>query len=157
GSRMGPSVRAGPTGRPTWMGGSARWNPSIRTEASTGLEIGSRTKHDVIRHRSQLTSVHLDLGGQVIRNDSSGGIRHRWMFLAAAFFVTFGAGVALATPVAAQPAVGYVRLAHLSPDTPEVDVYLSKPGDASFKTQVFKGVGYGVISPYLSIPVGDYL
>ena len=45
---------------------------------------------------------------------------------------------AAATPAhAADGSVGYVRLAHLSPDTPEVDVYLSKPGDTAFKEQVF--------------------
>ena len=29
------------------------------------------------------------------------------------------------TPAAASAGVGYVRLAHLSPDTPSVDVYLN--------------------------------
>ena len=38
---------------------------------------------------------------------------------------TFGA-----TPASAEAAIGYVRLAHLSPDTPKVDVYLNKVGDA---------------------------
>jgi hypothetical protein len=50
---------------------------------------------------------------------------------------------------------GYVRLAHLSPDTPDVDVYLkAQSGDG--KTQKFPGVGYGVMSPYLRLPVGTY-
>src|SRR5690242_2638620 len=52
------------------------------------------------------------------------------------------------TPAAAAGPVGYVRLAHLSPDTPEVNVYLSKDNDASFSPQVIKGVGYGVVSKY---------
>jgi len=60
------------------------------------------------------------------------------------------------TPVNAEAAVGYVRLAHLSPDTPKVDVYLSKLGDRSFATQVFEHVGYGVMSTYLALPVGTY-
>jgi hypothetical protein len=60
------------------------------------------------------------------------------------------------TPVNAEAAVGYVRLAHLSPDTPKVDVYLSKVGDSSFATQVFQHVGYGVMSKYLALPVGTY-
>jgi hypothetical protein len=47
-------------------------------------------------------------------------------------------------------------LAHLSPDTPEVDVYLSKADDKAFKEQVFKHVGYGVMSKYLPLPVGTY-
>ncbi|WP_407664404.1 DUF4397 domain-containing protein [Micromonospora parastrephiae] len=69
-------------------------------------------------------------------------------------------GTALAatgTPASAgagADTVGYVRLAHLSPDTPAVDVYLAAP-DAS-KPQVFPGVGYGVVSDYLSLPPGRY-
>ncbi|TNH22918.1 DUF4397 domain-containing protein, partial [Micromonospora orduensis] len=59
-------------------------------------------------------------------------------------------------PVSAAGAdtVGYVRLAHLSPDTPAVDVYLSAPNAP--KPQVFPGVGYGVVSDYLSLPPGRY-
>ena len=62
----------------------------------------------------------------------------------------------VATPAGADTAVGYVRLAHLSPDTPKVDVYLSKVSDDSFKPQVFEHVGYGVVSKYLPLPVGTY-
>ncbi|MEH0937357.1 DUF4397 domain-containing protein [Micromonospora psammae] len=64
---------------------------------------------------------------------------------------------AAATPpaqAAAGPDVGYVRLAHLSPDTPAVDVYLSAPGAA--EPRVFPAVGYGVVSQYLTLPAGRY-
>ncbi|MEV4121150.1 DUF4397 domain-containing protein [Micromonospora sp. NPDC049645] len=66
---------------------------------------------------------------------------------------------AAAIPVPAGAAtgadtVGYVRLAHLSPDTPAVDVYLAAP-DAT-EPQVFPGVGYGVVSDYLELPPGRY-
>jgi hypothetical protein len=92
-------------------------------------------------------------------NDRSapGGARRRWAALVLAATLA-GLGLATATPAAAsaKAAVGYVRLAHLSPDTPDVDVYLSKVGDASFTPQVFKGVGYGVVSQYLPVPVGTY-
>jgi hypothetical protein len=60
------------------------------------------------------------------------------------------------SPAHAEAAVGYVRLAHLSPDTGKVDVYLSKVGDSSFTEQVFQHVGYGVMSKYLALPVGSY-
>jgi hypothetical protein len=71
--------------------------------------------------------------------------------------------VGLTTPIsvlgAASPAnaqdVGYVRLAHLSPDTPEVDVYLNSQS-SGFKEQIFRGVGYGIMSKYLALPVGGY-
>jgi len=59
-----------------------------------------------------------------------------------------------ATPASAADQVGYVRLAHLSPDTPDVDVYLSAVGGGP--PQVFKGVGYGVVSKYLPVPQGTY-
>ena len=64
--------------------------------------------------------------------------------------------IGVTTPATAEDAVGYVRLAHLSPDTPKVDVYLSKVGDGSFTTQVFPHVGYGTMSKYLALPVGTY-
>jgi hypothetical protein len=59
-----------------------------------------------------------------------------------------------ASPVQAAGA-GYVRLAHLSPDTPAVDVYLKSASNA-VKPQVFKGVAYGAMSQYLRLPTGTY-
>ncbi|GAA0550882.1 hypothetical protein GCM10010172_36330 [Paractinoplanes ferrugineus] len=50
---------------------------------------------------------------------------------------------------------GYVRLAHLSPDTPAVDVYL-RSSTGAVKPQTFKGVAYGAMSAYLRLPVGNY-
>ncbi|MER7456525.1 DUF4397 domain-containing protein [Micromonospora sp. NPDC126480] len=63
------------------------------------------------------------------------------------------AATAVAGPAHAAP-VGYVRLAHLSPDTPAVDVYLAAPGRG--EPQIFPGVGYGVVSAYLPLPAGRY-
>jgi hypothetical protein len=67
--------------------------------------------------------------------------------------------VAALSTVAPRPAQadadGYVRLAHLSPDTPAVDVYLTSQSGAVAK-QVFPRVGYGVVSQYLKLPVGGY-
>jgi len=50
---------------------------------------------------------------------------------------------------------GYVRLAHLSPDTPAVDVYLRSTTN-EIKPQTFKGVAYGAMSDYLRLPTGTY-
>ena len=50
---------------------------------------------------------------------------------------------------------GWIRLAHLSPDTPAVDVYLYSFGDSSAE-QVLHHVSYGTVSPYESIAAGDY-
>lgn len=60
-----------------------------------------------------------------------------------------------ASPAAAKAGEGYVRLAHLSPDTPQVDVYL-KADSGKAKAQKFPGVGYGVMSDYMRLPTGSY-
>lgn len=62
--------------------------------------------------------------------------------------------VTLSASPAAAADDGYVRLAHLSPDTPQVDVYLK--ADSGGKEQTFPGVGYGVMSPYLRLATGRY-
>jgi hypothetical protein len=62
--------------------------------------------------------------------------------------------VTLASPARAA-GDGYVRLAHLSPDTPAVDVYLRSESD-SIKPQTFKAVAYGAMSQYLRLPSGSY-
>ncbi|WP_067505000.1 DUF4397 domain-containing protein [Actinoplanes sp. TFC3] len=72
-----------------------------------------------------------------------------------------GAALAAATVavLCAAPAQaagsGYVRLAHLSPDTPAVDVYLKANG-GKLKDQRFNGVAYGAMSDYLRLPTGTY-
>ena len=64
------------------------------------------------------------------------------------------AAVLPASPASAGTAgMGFVRLAHLSPDTPDVDVYLDALSYHA-KQLVFPGVGYGVVSGYLSLKPG---
>jgi Domain of unknown function (DUF4397) len=57
---------------------------------------------------------------------------------------------------AAADGSAYVRLAHLSPDTPQVDVYVAAVADpaASF---VVPGVGYGAVSQYRPVRPGSYV
>jgi hypothetical protein len=55
----------------------------------------------------------------------------------------------------ASPGTGWVRLAHLSPNTPAVDVYLYSFGDSS-AWLVLHHVGYGAVSPYEPVASGDY-
>jgi hypothetical protein len=67
-------------------------------------------------------------------------------------FATIGAvGAAHAAPTEE----GYIRLAHLSPDTPKVDVYVSSFGTEDDPT-VLRSVGYGMFSPYQRVPAGSY-
>jgi hypothetical protein len=80
--------------------------------------------------------------------------------LAAAIGLALGlAGLAgpaaSAAPVATQKHVGWLRLAHLSPNTPAVDVYLYSFGNSSAKI-VLKHVTYGTVSGYQSVPTGEY-
>jgi Domain of unknown function (DUF4397) len=50
---------------------------------------------------------------------------------------------------------GWLRLAHLSPNTPPVDVYLYAFGK-SHAMIVLKHVAYGTVSPYERVRAGDY-
>lgn len=65
---------------------------------------------------------------------------------------TLGAG---ATAHAASDDIGYLRLAHLSPNTPKVDVYVASFGNEDDPT-VLRSVGYGAFSPYQQVPAGSY-
>ncbi len=62
----------------------------------------------------------------------------------------------LAIPAAAAAkTTGWLRLAHLSPNTPAVDVYLYSFGDPSARV-VLKNVTYGTVSGYQRVPAGEY-
>src|SRR3954452_10895064 len=73
----------------------------------------------------------------------------------AALLLALGApGLAVAAPAAAPPA--YLRLAHLSPDTPTVDVYVNSAADPA-RSFVVQGVGYGAVSDYKPLPPDTYV
>lgn len=63
-----------------------------------------------------------------------------------------GAGASTAS---AATGTGYLRLAHLSPNTPAVDVYLYSFGDSSAMV-VLHHVAYGDVSPYEPVASGEY-
>ncbi len=80
-----------------------------------------------------------------------------WTRVLAVTAVTAGT-VLLAPPGADAAENGLLRLAHLSPDTPAVDVYVDSvddPGDGTALLTV-PGVGYGSISEYQDVPEGVY-
>jgi hypothetical protein len=60
-----------------------------------------------------------------------------------------------ASAATASAGTGWVRLAHLSPNTPAVDVYLYSFGDPAAEL-VLHHVGYGVVSPYEVLAAGEY-
>jgi len=64
--------------------------------------------------------------------------------------------VGLAAPAAsAHSGTGWLRLAHLSPNTPAVDVYLYSFGNSSAMV-VLKHVTYGTVSGYEKVASGEY-
>ena len=75
--------------------------------------------------------------------------------MAAALFVaclTVGSGAAHA---GAPDGNGLLRLAHLSPDTPAVDVYVDAVADPASRIML-EGVDYGTVSGYQDVPAGTY-
>ena len=65
---------------------------------------------------------------------------------------TTGGASAIAGPAAST---GWVRLAHLSPNAPAVDVYLYNFGNPAARL-VLHHVSYGTVSPYQQVPAGEY-
>jgi hypothetical protein len=69
---------------------------------------------------------------------------------------TLMSGVMAAAPAAsASSGAGWIRLAHLSPNTPPVDVYLYSFGN-SHAMIVLHHVSYGTVSPYEKVAAGEY-
>jgi hypothetical protein len=75
------------------------------------------------------------------------------VLLLAASAVT--AAAATAGSVSAASGTAWIRLAHLSPNTPAVDVYLYSFGNPDART-VLRHVAYGDVSGYLAVPGGEY-
>lgn len=73
--------------------------------------------------------------------------------LSVALLVAGGSAVGLPAAMAADGAM--LRLAHLSPDTPAVDVYVDSVADPDAGV-VLAGVGYGTISDYQGVAPGTY-
>jgi hypothetical protein len=79
--------------------------------------------------------------------------------LAMGGLLTVGLGLAVVGTARASDAsgsgTGWIRLAHLSPNTPAVDVYLYSFGDSKAMI-VLHHVTYGTVSPYEDVAAGDY-
>jgi hypothetical protein len=84
------------------------------------------------------------------------GITKRLLLLLGVSAVLLG-GPAVATAYAssATTGTGWIRLAHLSPNTPAVDVYLYSFDNPNAMI-VLHHVSYGTVSPYESVNAGDY-
>ncbi len=76
--------------------------------------------------------------------------------MTAAVIVLAVSQLAVAAPFASASAkVGWIRLAHLSPNAPAVDVYLYSFGNPTAQI-VLKHVSYGTVSGYEQVAAGDY-
>jgi hypothetical protein len=75
--------------------------------------------------------------------------------LLAASAMLIGMPAAAASAASAATGTGWIRLAHLSPNTPPVDVYLYSFGDSNAQI-VLHHVAYGTVSPYEAVTPGDY-
>lgn len=82
-------------------------------------------------------------------------IRNLLMLLAASGLLLGIPAAATAFASSATTGTGWIRLAHLSPNTPPVDVYLYSFGDSNAMI-VLHHVAYGTVSPYESVQAGDY-
>jgi Domain of unknown function (DUF4397) len=71
----------------------------------------------------------------------------------------FAAAAAAAAPGASAAPLavkdGWVRIAHLSPEAPAMDMYLYSFGDPAHAT-VLKDVAYGDVSAYMTLKPGEY-
>ena len=81
--------------------------------------------------------------------------RRLLMLLAASALLLGIPAAATAFASSATTGTGWIRLAHLSPNTPAVDVYLYS-FDNSNAMIVLHHVAYGTVSPYESVKAGDY-
>jgi len=81
--------------------------------------------------------------------------RRLLMLLAASALLLGIPAAATAFASSATTGTGWIRLAHLSPNTPAVDVYLYS-FDNSKAMIVLHHVAYGTVSPYESVQAGDY-
>ena len=79
----------------------------------------------------------------------------RIILLAALPLLLLAIPAASVATASAATTTGWIRLAHLSPNTPAVDVYLYSYGDSSAQI-VLHHVAYGTVSPYEQVPTGDY-
>jgi hypothetical protein len=84
-----------------------------------------------------------------------GLIRRTTMLLAASALLLGVPAAAAAHASSATTGTGWIRLAHLSPNTPAVDVYLYSFGNSNAQI-VLHHVAYGTVSPYEAVTAGDY-
>ena len=87
--------------------------------------------------------------------NSWGAYRKLFMLGATSALLLGIPAAATAHASSATAGTGWIRLAHLSPNTPAVDVYLYSFGNSNAMI-VLHHVAYGTVSPFESVQAGDY-
>ena len=110
-------------------------------------------------------SGRLSPGGSDTVRCATAGLRsssfRRFALLAGLITAASGLLIAAAPAVSAGTAAGtsgdagWIQLAHLSPNTPPVDVYLYSFG-GSKAVIMLHHVAYGTVSPFEKVPIGEY-
>ncbi len=75
--------------------------------------------------------------------------------VATAMLASAGTAAASTSAPASAPGTGWIRMAHLSPDTPAMDLYLYSFTGSGTRI-VLHHVTYGTVSSYQAVPTGDY-
>ncbi|MET0188707.1 MAG: DUF4397 domain-containing protein [Pseudonocardia sediminis] len=84
-------------------------------------------------------------------------MRERVLGLLGMALLVSAATLAFAPAAGAQEPTGQIRLGHLSPTTPGVDITLSGPeGPSSVDQRVASGAAYGAVTDYLKLVPGRY-
>lgn len=100
-----------------------------------------------------MTTPTTDNDDTCTRSNRGGRLVRRLVLLLAATALTV---LGLTSPASAATGSGWVRLAHLSPDTPSVNVALTSFGDSRSMLKL-SDVGYGDVSNYQKVPAGRYV
>jgi len=102
------------------------------------------------------SSTHPELENLMNPHPSRRATRVIIALAAAIGLAAVGAGPAIAKVPAAAGIEGWVRVAHLSPDTKSVDIQLTalRGGETVFELD---DVRYGMVSDYLTLPAGTYV
>ncbi len=162
------AVRRAQPGRPAPVRATARPRPRLTpygrprrpavTRAGPSQGPGPRTRNPLTEgHHSHDTARTGDRVPHRPPRGSRGPMRlPRKVIRAAAVAAVMAYAVLLgAVPAGAAAPGGWVRLAHLSPNAPAVDVYLYSFGNPQARL-VLHHVSYGMVSPYQEVSAGDY-
>jgi hypothetical protein len=141
---------------------AATANGYVSTDPIDGAEISARV-HGTLTDALSIKPAALPEGA--IATAYAIGVLGSAQPLRVLLCVDNGAPNGLLTPcniVGGTPERAHVRIAHLSPDTPAVDICLAPAGTGAFAKSLLKALGandglaYPQVTTYVDLPVGSY-